>query len=253
MNTMQPRLIAGLLITSLWFSPTPVTYGQQTEAHTSPTTTVPAGTVIPLTLVTPIKSKSTKPGDTIRAVVAFPVTIGDQLAVPADTYVEGILNPPLKKAKHTPKPDVQIHFLRLLFASGYTVTLDATQSRTLPPDIPFTDNTHASYRTASFVTTSGFASRQTVGPTPQPPPLPPLPSHGPSPALIDGAFAGGTAGILILLGVFHHRHAKDTDTIVHDAGWQFQMTLQNPLILDKDKITLQQSHIQRHSGDGIML
>jgi len=36
-----------------------------------------------MTLVSPIKSKSTKVGDAVRAVVAFPITVGGQVAIPA--------------------------------------------------------------------------------------------------------------------------------------------------------------------------
>lgn len=50
---------------------------------------VPAGTKVQLNLVNPIMSLSTKPGDTVRAVVAFPVTVGNHVAIPAGTFVEG--------------------------------------------------------------------------------------------------------------------------------------------------------------------
>src|ERR1700761_4618095 len=60
---------------------------------------VPAGMKIPLNLVTQIMSKSTKPGDAVRAVVAFPVTVGSRLAIPAGTYVEGRLISAVNKGK----------------------------------------------------------------------------------------------------------------------------------------------------------
>ena len=87
-------LIAALLVLSVVGSQTAFAAGPQAAAPMSrqaATITVPAGTVVPLTLVSPIKSKSTKVGDAVRAVVAFPVTVGAQIAIPAGTYVEGVV------------------------------------------------------------------------------------------------------------------------------------------------------------------
>ena len=64
--------------------------GQTLPAPSSPTIVVPIGTAIQLHfLMSAVKSKSTKAGDTVRAVVAFPVTIGTELAIPAGTFVDG--------------------------------------------------------------------------------------------------------------------------------------------------------------------
>ncbi|HEY1808815.1 MAG TPA: hypothetical protein VGG42_09650, partial [Acidobacteriaceae bacterium] len=95
---------------------------------------VPAGTGIALTLVTPIQSKTTKVGDTVRAVVAFPVTVGAQVAIPAGTYVEGMVN---TVSAHG--PSVTIHFTRMLFANGYSVPLDAMNTQAAvewPGEVP---------------------------------------------------------------------------------------------------------------------
>ena len=66
----------------------PATSGQN-ALPTSQAITVPTGTAVQLTLMSAVKSKSTKAGDKVRAVVAFPVTIGTALAIPAGTFVDG--------------------------------------------------------------------------------------------------------------------------------------------------------------------
>jgi len=100
------------------------------EAGTvAPTLTVPPGTVVPMTLVSPIKSKSTKVGDAVRAVVAFPITVGGQVAIPAGTYVEGVVTSLTAQAKKTRQPVVEIHFTRLVYANGYTARLDAESTQ----------------------------------------------------------------------------------------------------------------------------
>jgi type IV secretion system protein VirB10 len=220
--------------------------------------TVPSGTVVPLTLVNPIKNKSTKPGDTIRASVAFPITVGDQVAIPAGTYVEGILGQPLPKVKHQPGPGVQIHFTRLVFANGYSAPLDATQASALPglPSLPPSPSlaqpaTMAlmaglnSFNLASTLTSlalpglcslaSGWRSWLMAPQAVPPSTVPPLPHVGPSTGILVGIGVGAPAAVIILGILFHHK-AANSDFIVHDAGWQFQMKLDAPLSVDPSQI-----------------
>jgi type IV secretion system protein VirB10 len=93
---------------------------------------VPVGTKVQLNLVSPVMSLSTKAGDTVRAVVAFPVTVGNQVAIPAGTFVEGQFVSAraagTKPKKGTSGPALQIHFTKLVYANGYTVALDAQES-----------------------------------------------------------------------------------------------------------------------------
>jgi hypothetical protein len=255
---MLDRLVASALIATISVSCTPAALSQQ--ASPMMTLTVPAGTMVPLTLVTPIKSKSTKPGDTVRAAVAFPVTVGDQVAIPPGTYVEGVLGQPLPKVKHQPVPGVQIHFTRLVFANGYSVPLDATQASLLmdPPPLPPSESPAPAPATSLMVDlnsaerfspmdamtapmprSAGSGSRialmaQTV---PTLPTLPPLPHEGPNVGLIVGLSVAGPAAFIILGLILHHRGGS-SDYIVHDAGWQFQMKLAAPLSLSAKQIAL---------------
>lgn len=219
------------------FGPHPAQATLSQPAPNRATITVPQGTKIPLTLVTPIKAKSTKPGDTVRAIVAFPVTIGTQIAIPAGTYVEGIVNSVTTKAKKTKQPAVEIHFTRLLYANGYPVTLDAASLQALmtPPDVA-TSSTYqladvsAPYLGPSFmgsdVISDGFIGQSTP---------PPPPSPGPSPALIGGIAAGVTAAAVVLAITLSHRKSS-ADYILFDNGWQFQMSLNSSLTLDAAQV-----------------
>src|ERR1700741_1499785 len=86
------RFVAWFLIANLCSAQAPLPAASNIQASATPPSAiivVPQGTAIPLTLVNPIHSKSTKPGDAVRAMVAFPATVGAQLAIPAGTYVEG--------------------------------------------------------------------------------------------------------------------------------------------------------------------
>jgi hypothetical protein len=254
---MLDRLVASTLIATISLSFTPVGLAQAVlpAQQPSPMVIVPAGTVVPLTLVSPIKSKTTKPGDTIRAAVAFPVTVGDQVAIPPGTYVEGVLLQPLPKVRHQPYPGIQIHFTRLVFANGHSAPLDATQASSMPEPPPLPPSPAAPEARTLM---AAFNSLDRSGPldaalpslgsgwrmplmalqsVPSLPPLPPLPHVGPSMGVIVGLGVGLPA-VLIALGILFHHSAGNADYLVHDAGWQFQMKLAAPLSLNPNQIAL---------------
>jgi hypothetical protein len=232
------RVMAGFVAVSIFWSQTAWAAGAQAAAvpGVGPgQITVPAATTVPLTLVSPIKSKSTKVGDAVRAQVAFPITVGAQVAIPAGTYVEGVVTSLTEQGKQTRQPDVQIHFTRLVYANGYTVTLDAanTQARNevpdlLPPGVGSGVSGFGAGRTRiAFSGGEGFTSRaQTSDPT-----TPTLPQVGPSKALVFGITGGVLAAALTLGMVFKHR-GGNADYVLFDAGWQFQMAISSPLTLD---------------------
>lgn len=88
--------------------------------------TVPAGTKIPVKLTYSLWSKTARTGDGVHAVTVFPVTVGTTVAIPAGTYVEGVIDKVTKRASAN-HPALQMHFTRLLFANGYAVEVeDAT-------------------------------------------------------------------------------------------------------------------------------
>jgi hypothetical protein len=199
------------------------------NAAGSDTLVVPAGTTVALTLMSPIQSKTTKVGDSVRAVVAFPVTVGAQVAIPAGTYVEGMVN-----AVATHGPSVKIHFTRMLFANGYSVPLDAMNSQALVewPDAVPGEPQRVGELAWGSAPPVGITRVEETNPTN--PTLPPLPQVGPSKAAVIGASIGGMAAIMVVsLLVWHHRGGN---YLLFDSGWQFQMALATPLTLDLSRV-----------------
>jgi type IV secretion system protein VirB10 len=211
---------------------TPAPPPLQTPAQPAATTiTVPAGTAIPLTLMNPVKSKSTKPGDSVRAVVAFPVTVGSRLAIPTGTFVEGTVTQVSAQPLKNQAPTLRVHFTRLLFANGYSMALNGenTQSFLLP------DGNRASTVEVAELTPMPFPGAHfAMGEGQQT--LPPLPQVGPSKAVVIGSVTGGFAAFMIAMFALGHHRMNSYDFVVFDVGWQFQMVLDSPVVLDAAQV-----------------
>ncbi len=168
--------------------------------------------------------------------VAFPVTLGDQVVIPAGTYVEGAITSLTAQAKKTHRPDVQIHFTRLLYANGYTAMLDATNTQAAvevpgASSLVVAENNDAVGRGTAFPGSAAFESAQAATPT-----LPPLPSVGPPKGAVIGGIVGGAAALAITSVLLSRHHMSNADYVLFDAGWQFQMRLQNPLEVNAGQI-----------------
>lgn len=205
---------------------------QQNAAPPSAATiTLPVGTTVPLTLMNPVKSKSTKPGDSVRAVVAFPVTVGSRLAIPAGTFVEGTITQVSAKPLRNQAPALRVHFTRLLFANGYSVALNGenTQSFLLPGE-----NSASTVEVAELTPMPFPGARFVMGA--DQPTLPPLPQVGPSKAVVIGSATGGFAALMITMFALGRHHMNNYDFVVFDVGWQFQMVLDSPVVLDAAQV-----------------
>lgn len=242
---MRLIAMAGLLVASGCWAQEPTPSSQQPAAQVQEPSAppaqkepliVPVGTRIPLTLANPIRIRTARPGDAVRAAAAFPVTVGTQEMIPPGTFVEGSLERVTKKDA-SGQPALQVHFTHIVFANGYAVELDGAmvQARASTPGNGSPENSASTGQIAVSNGTStgpgnvfdgGMSFQQ------QPPPtLPPLP--GPHYGPIIGV-AAGSAAVAILAVVFGHRHRYDD--ALFDSGWQFEMVLQSPLLLDADKV-----------------
>lgn len=215
-------------------APTPP--GQNAPVPAAQAILVPAGTAIQLTLMSAVKSKSTKAGDTVRAVVAFPVTIGTQLAIPAGTFVDGNVIRVTAHPAAGQQPSFRVHFTRLVYSNGYSVALNGenTQALLLPLDSSAPTNEVAEL-TPLRLPGAHFAMGEGQIGLP-PPPTQPAPQVGPNPAVLVGISVGGSAALLIGMLLLAHHHANSTDFVLYDAGWQFQMVLDSQVTLDAAQV-----------------
>ena len=227
-NLMLMLGFAGLLIAPLLAAQEPASNPQpppslvRSEAPATSqirTITISAGTRIPLALAGPISSKS-HPGDSVRAVTGFPVTVGTQLAIPVGTYVQGVIDKVTKGGRTG--PTLKMHFTQLLYPNGYSVDMEgaSVQAKAHRPN-------SSSAETAALATPSASYSSLAAPSSPQTPTLQvPTPHTG---AIVGVAIAGAAAtAALLILGHYH----RGGSIVLFDTGWQFEMVLESPLSVD---------------------
>ncbi|HTX14915.1 MAG TPA: hypothetical protein VMD77_06445 [Candidatus Baltobacteraceae bacterium] len=95
---------------------------------------VPAGTTVPLAITQAVMAATAKPGESVFAQTAFPVTADGQMAIPSGTYVQGQIDTLKKPGIFSPHAEFQIHFTQIIFANGYTINLSSSQNLTDPAD-----------------------------------------------------------------------------------------------------------------------
>ena len=85
--------------------------------------TLPAGTRIELAVTAPVKARAAKAGDPLYMQVIFPAGVGQDIAIPAGTYVRGKLLDISKPTRRTNRAQIQVLFTTIIFANGYTIPL----------------------------------------------------------------------------------------------------------------------------------
>jgi hypothetical protein len=241
---MRIFALVGLLAASTsWAQQPPAPNTQQSPSQVQPqapaagqqqTIIVPAGTRIPAKLASPVTAKSGRPGDTVRAVTTFPVTVDTQLAIPAGTYIEGVID---KVNRRGPSgPVLLMHFTRILYGNGYAVPVDATntQAKLVSPK-ESSPNSSAGPSPVTLATL--WNSSLVLNQSPAQFPTQPLPSLQPlaAPPSHLGAIIGvavASAVVVVLAIVVGAKHGGGHNSFLFDTGWQFEMVLQSPLSVD---------------------
>lgn len=208
---------------------------QTPAAAQRPTITVPAGTRIPVKLTYSVWSKTARPGDAVHAVIVFPVTVDTTVAIPEGTYVEGVIDQVSKRASPN-HPALQMHFTHLLFANGYTVSLQGATSEAMAEENGTTlsaaglegDSAQKEPSPRSLIPMGYLFAAQ------QPPVLTQPSMPGPSVGEMVGIGVGATVAFVVTMVLLGHHH--NTGYTLLDAGTQIEILLQNPLTLDADQV-----------------
>jgi hypothetical protein len=92
---------------------------------------LPSETKVELSLTIPIWAATAKHGDPLYAQTNFPVTVGNSIAIPAGTYVEGEIEAVTKPTRKSNRAQLQILFTKIIYVDGYTVALPDFNAATL--------------------------------------------------------------------------------------------------------------------------
>jgi hypothetical protein len=118
--------------------------GQQAPAAATPGTLttpprwiVPAGTKIPMQLRQAISTKNAQPGDAIYAQTTFPIVVGEQVMIPAGTYVQGVVDHVKRAGRVKGTAELAFHVKSLLYPNGYSLDLAAAVEQ-----VPGDENSH---------------------------------------------------------------------------------------------------------------
>ena len=208
-----------LLCTSLGFAQT-----QANDPAPVKTLTVPAGQKLLMQLKSGINTKTAKPGDGVYMETSFPVSIDNTMAIPAGTYVQGVIDNVQRSGRVKGRAEVLFHFTTLIFPSGYTVSVPGSVN-----DVPGADNTRVVNKEGS-VKADGSKGKDVgtiAGPTAQGALIGAI-AHGGKGALVGSGIGGavGLAEVLFTRG----------NEINYPAGTPVEMVLQRPITLEQQRI-----------------
>ncbi len=117
-------MISLLSVSSFAQQPSTSPFSNSPQAPTAPSTTfsivVPAGTRIALVLTDPILSRSVSRGDEINAETTSPVTVGNQVVIPAGTFFQGKVDNLARKGH---RGELHLSSLSVIFPNGYVAQL----------------------------------------------------------------------------------------------------------------------------------
>src|SRR5215470_1525818 len=185
--------------------------------------TVPAGTRLPLVLARPLSVSKTHPGDTAYFQTTFPISVGNQIAIPPGTYFQGVIANVTNRDKTRGLLTLELRSASIIFSTGYSVDVPGPISAA--PQIASLVPHPQSGAAVPVMAVQG-------GPTPPPlPPLPPLPNF--NKVIIFSAI--GTAAVvgLLVFGAIH----RGSDAVM-SAGTPVEVTLPGPVVLQADLVNI---------------
>jgi hypothetical protein len=192
---------------------------QQTPAPEKATTTVPAGTRIPLALDRPIWTKTAKAGDAIYLETTAPVAFENQTIIPPGTYVNGTIDKIVRHGGFKPSVEIQMHFTGMIYANGYAVSIPgALDSPAGTEGIGLQTPRHGTAAAVAAVATP--ATGALIGAA----------ASGVRGAVMGGAIGVAAGGVLALVLL-----TRSHDVFM-GTGAPVDMLLERPLTLDSDRV-----------------
>jgi len=218
----------------------------QTPTQAS-TVTVPAGTQFALVLTNPLSSKDTHRGAMVYAETTAPITVGDQVTIPAGTFIQGKVE---KLTRSGTRAEVILTSASLVFPDGYVSNINGPFNVESDEGTAWRDPSNKAKTFAIIAPVAGLGigvlagnaahttNSTTLGGTT-------LTSSSPK-GIAIGATVGLAAGALVAIAILlNSRH------FFVDVGSPMEMTLPQPLILSENRVDDSARWVQQHPGQPI--
>ena len=208
------------------------------------TITIPAGTQLSLALSQPIESRVLRRGDDIYAQITAPVTVDDEVAIPAGTFVQGAID---KVERHGGRAQVHLQSMSMTFPDGYVNSIAGPMTLVSANGYAYRDPGQGHIVAAVILPAAGAglgalighsvgSSQSTLTASVPPGCIPgsfgclssslPVPGSSGKNTVIGAGIGGAIGGIASVFLLFNSHH------FFVDVGAPVEMTLQHPLSLD---------------------
>ena len=114
----------------------PLPPNQAQPARPDDSVTIPAGTRLSLVLTQPIQSRHLRRGDDIYAQITSPVTAGNEVAIPAGTFVQGTID---KVERQGSRGEVRLQSASITFPDGYVANISGPATLEISDGYAFPD------------------------------------------------------------------------------------------------------------------
>lgn len=125
------RGLVAFLLAALWLAGPAGAQGASQAGQL----TLPAGTRIDVALVRAVPAHTAKAGDALYGQTNYPVAVGDRIAIPAGTWVQGRIEAVTPPTRRHDRAVLDVLLTKIIFANNYVVSLpDAPPGMALPRD-----------------------------------------------------------------------------------------------------------------------
>ncbi len=136
---------------------------------------IPAGAHLELAVTRAVWSARVKPGDTLYAEAVFPVTVGQSIAIPAGSYVEGQIEAVTLPTRRSNRATFDLRLTKVILGNGYVAPLQGTAAEVIvqvsrASDILLDNGTQFELTLGAPVTLDGDAVRDAIAVTHAPKP-----------------------------------------------------------------------------------
>jgi hypothetical protein len=209
------------------------------------TVTIPAGASFALVLTNPVSSKTTRRGDEIHAQTTAPVTVGDQVLIPAGVYVQGTLDKLARVGDHA---EIVMKSASVVFPGGYVANIVGPVNVESGEETAWRNPSDKARVGAFLAPMVGGGLGALIGSqihTTQSSNLSGTTITTSTPkGIAIGSLVGVGAGVGISLAILVHSHG-----FFVDVGSPMEMTLPQPLILSSNQVAESVRWAQEHPSE----